>query len=130
MFKLKIVLTAVIVTLLMGCKTTVPVRNFDNQVIAQYGNTPSSAKSVEKAIVRAAVSLGWKTSITSDEEIVATLDIRKHQLVVLITHDDKNFSIRYKDSVNLKYNGQKIHRQYINWVTNLIRSINAQNITG
>jgi hypothetical protein len=113
----------------MGCNSTVPVKNFDNQIITQFGDSTSTVKSVQKSIVRAAVTLGWKTKVTSDNAIVATLDIRKHQLVVLITHDDKSFSIEYRDSTNLKYNGTKIHRQYINWVTNLIRSIHAQNIT-
>lgn len=128
MFKLKIVISTIIVFFLMGCQSTVPIKNFDNQTIAQYDDTLSSKKSVEKSIVRAAVSLGWKTKVISENEVSATLDIRTHQLVVLITHDDKSFSIEYKDSTNLKYNGKKIHRQYINWVTNLIRSIHAQNI--
>jgi len=127
--KFKIALSVIFITVLVGCKSTVPVRNFENQSIAQYSNTPSTNKSVEKSILRAAVSLGWKTKVTSENEVVATLDIRTHQLVVLIKHDDKSFSIEYKDSTNLKYNGHKIHRQYINWVTNLIRSINAQNIS-
>jgi len=128
-FKLKIVISTIIIVFLMGCNSTVPVKNFDNQTIAQYGDATSSVKSVERSIVRAAVTLGWKTKVTSDNAIIATLDIRKHQLVVLITHDDKSFSIEYRDSTNLKYNGTKIHRQYVNWVTNLIRSIHAQNIT-
>jgi len=128
-FKLKIVISVIIIVFLMGCNSTVPVRNFENQTIAQYGNAESTVKSVEKSIVRAAVTLGWKTQVTSDNAILATLDIRKHQLVVLITHDEKSFSIKYQDSINLKYNGTKIHRQYVNWVTNLIRSIHAQNIS-
>jgi len=128
-FKLKIVISTIIIVFLVGCKSTVPVKNFDNQTIAQYGNASNTTQSVERSIVRAAVTLGWKTKVTSENAILATLDIRTHQLVVLITHDDKSFSIEYKDSTNLKYNGTKIHRQYINWVTNLIRSIHAQNIS-
>ncbi len=129
MSKFKITLSTVIIVFLMGCNSTVPIKNFENQSIAQYGEATSTKSSVEKSIVRAAISLGWKTEVKSEKEIIATLDIRKHQLVVVITHDDQNFSVKYKDSTNLKYNGRKIHRQYINWVTNLIRSIHAQNIT-
>ena len=29
----------------------------------------------------------------------------------------------------LKYDGEKIHRQYANWVTNLLRAIDVQNVT-
>lgn len=129
MSNFKIAISTVIIIFLMGCKSTVPIKNFDNQAIAQYGDTTNTKSSVEKSIVRAAITLGWKADVKSHNEIIATLDIRKHQLVVVITHDDKSFSIKYKDSTNLKYNGKKIHRQYINWVTNLIRAIHAQNIT-
>ena len=73
--------------------------------------------------------MGWKTQIKSDTQILATLNIRKHELVVLITHDDKTVSIDYQNSINLKYNGKKIHRQYANWVTNLLRAIDVQNIS-
>ena len=129
MSKFKIALSTVIMVFLIGCKSTVPIKNFENQSIAQYGDSKNTESSVEKSIVRAAVSLGWQAEVKSDNEIIATLNIRTHQLVVVITHDDKSFSVKYKDSTNLKYNGKKIHRQYINWVTNLIRSIHAQNIT-
>ena len=72
--------------------------------------------------------------VKAEGEIIATLDIRKHQLVVLITHDDESLSINYQSSVNLKYKehkykGYKIHRQYANWISNLLRAIDAQNIT-
>lgn len=130
MKKLSSLLLAFVVVTLAGCAKTIPVRNYMDMPIAQYGSEKSTSESVEKAIVRGAVSLGWKTEIQKKGEILATLNIRSHQLVVLITHDDKHFSIQYKDSVNLKYNGTKIHRQYANWLNNLINTINAQNISG
>ena len=115
--------------ILAGCKSTIPVPQYVDQPVAQYGTETSTTKDIERSIIRGATSLGWKTKIKSKGEILATLDIRKHQLVILIKHDDKNLTVNYQSSINLKYDGKKIHRQYANWVTNLLRAIDAQNVT-
>jgi len=130
MNKLTFILLAVIISLVSGCKSTIVMPVYHDQPVANYGDNISSVKHIEKAIVKGALSLGWKTQIKSDTEVLATLNIRKHELVVLITHDDKTVSIDYQSSVNLKYNGVKIHRQYANWVTNLLRAIDVQNLNG
>jgi hypothetical protein len=113
--------------LVAGCKT-IQMPNYNDLPLASYDTNKSTMLSVEKSIIRAAVSLGWKTKKRAEGEIEATLDIRKHNLVVLITYDKETVSINYVDSTNLKYNGSKIHRQYANWITNLLRSINANNL--
>lgn len=130
MKKLYILFIAAMTLVLAGCNTTIPVRDYMNQSIPHYGNTPKTMSNVEKSIVKAAVSLGWQAHVIEQGKVEATLFIRSHKLVVEIIHDDKNYSIAYKDSVNLKYDGQKIHRQYANWVNNLINAINAENISG
>lgn len=129
MKKIYILAISMALVILTGCKSTIPVPQYVDQPVAQYGNTKSSAKDIERSIVRAAASLGWKTKVKSEDEILATLDIRKHQLVILIKHDDKNLTIEYQSSLNLKYDGERIHRQYANWVTNLLRAIDVQNVT-
>ena len=125
--------TGIIVVLLLlivsGCKSTIKMPSYLDQPIATYNGNENTLKGIDNAIIKAAVSLGWRTQIKDDGKIVATLDIRQHQLVVLITHDTKNVSIEYVDSTNLKYDGSKIHRQYANWITNLLRAINANNLT-
>jgi len=128
MNKLTVIVAVLIITLISSCKSTIHMPSYKNQPVATYGDAKSSVKGIEKSIVKAAMSLGWKTQIKSEGEILATLNIRKHQLVVLITHDDKNVSVDYQNSINLKYNGRKIHRQYANWVTNLLRAIDVQNL--
>lgn len=129
MKKVYILALSLVLVVLTGCKSTIPVPQYVDQPVAQYGDTKSTIKDVERSIVRAAASLGWKTKVKSEGEILATLDIRKHQLVVLIKHDDKNLTVEYQSSLNLKYDGEKIHRQYANWVTNLLRAIDVQNVT-
>ena len=129
MKKFYVVVISAVLFVLTGCKSTIPVPQYVDQPVAQYGEVESTTKDIERSIVRAAVSLGWKTKVKSEGEILATLDIRKHQLVILIKHDDKNLTVDYQSSINLKYDGQKIHRQYANWVTNLLRAIDVQNVT-
>tara|TARA_R110000744_G_scaffold1965_6_gene7668 strand:+ start:1132 stop:1524 length:393 start_codon:yes stop_codon:yes gene_type:complete len=124
-----VVVISVVLFVLAGCKSTIPVPQYVDQPVAQYGEEESTTKDIERSIVRAAASLGWKTKVKSKGEILATLDIRKHQLVILIKHDDKNLTVNYQSSTNLKYDGQKIHRQYANWVNNLLRAIDVQNVT-
>jgi len=129
MNKIYLVLVCIALVVLAGCKSTIPVPQYVDQPVAQNGEKISTIKDVERSIIRAATSLGWKTKVKSAGEILATLDIRKHQLVILIKHDDKNLTVAYQSSINLKYDGKKIHRQYANWVTNLLRAIDVQNIT-
>ncbi|MGB2739909.1 MAG: hypothetical protein WBC60_05060 [Cognaticolwellia sp.] len=129
MNKFYILAISVVLVVLTGCKSTIPVPQYIDQPIAQSGEKASTTKDVERSIIRAAASLGWETKIKSESEVLATLNIRKHQLVILIKHDDKNLTVDYQSSINLKYNGKKIHRQYANWVTNLQRAIDVQNVT-
>lgn len=124
----KIILSLATVIFMVGCKTTMIMPEYKNHVVAQYGESKSTIQSLEKSIIKGAVSLGWKAEVIQTGEILATLDIRQHQLVVLITHDDKTVSVDYKDSKKLKYDGRKIHRKYGSWVTNLLRAIDTQNI--
>ena len=128
MKKLIGILTATLLLTLTGCKT-IPMPDYSNQPLASYGGTKNTLQDVEKSIVQAAVSLGWQTKIIEDGKISATLNIRKHQLIVLITYDTESVSVNYVDSENLKYNGESIHRQYANWITNLLRKINANHLT-
>jgi uncharacterized protein YcfL len=129
MKKFYFIVLSLVLMVLTGCKSTIPVPQYVDQPVAHYGNEKSTIEDIERSIIRGAISLGWKTKIKSKGEILATLDIRKHQLVILIKHDDKNLTVTYQSSVNLKYDGKKIHRQYANWVTNLLRAIDAQNVT-
>jgi hypothetical protein len=113
---------------LVGCKKTMLVRDYVGQPFSQYNVDKNTLEHLEGSIVKAAVSLGWTAKKVQPGEIEATLNIRNHQLVVSIVFNEKAYSIHYKDSDNLMYNGKKIHRQYGNWTRNLINAINAFSI--
>jgi hypothetical protein len=43
-----------------------------------------------------------------------------------IKYNTKSYSIEYKDSQGLKYDGTNIHKNYNSWVMNLDNRIRAQ----
>ena len=58
--------------------------------------------------------------------VLGRLALRTHVAVVDIDYTDRTYSIRYKDSTNLDYNGTTIHRNYNGWIENLDKAIKAQ----
>jgi len=80
---------------------------------------------VGKVIEREAFKLGWIVERKRPGRMVASLKLRSHWAVVDITYDASQYSIHYKESEQLEYNGEKIHRNYNNWILNLQRKINA-----
>ena len=81
---------------------------------------------VEKAIVRAGTGLSWQMQPQGPGKIQGTIQQRTHRAVVDISYDTKTFSIKYRDSTNLKYDGASIHKQYNIWIRNLERAITVQ----
>ena len=88
----------------------------------------ATMENIQKAVMRAGLTLGWQISPKGPGQIEGVLNIRKHQAIVNITYDTKAFSITYKDSVNLDYNEERktIHSNYNGWVQNLEKGIRAQ----
>jgi hypothetical protein len=58
--------------------------------------------------------------------MLATLDLRTHHAVVEIAYNAKSYSIAYKESNNLNYDGKSIHRNYNGWIHNLQNAINVE----
>jgi len=58
--------------------------------------------------------------------IVGTLYVREHMAKVEIPYDRNTYSILYRDSNNLDYDGANIHGNYNGWVQNLSNAINAR----
>lgn len=112
-----------VLLLMTACRTT-PVRNVDLAPIpATSVGKPLTMTQVEKAITLAGAELGWTSSIQSPGVILATIKLRDHNAAVNITYSTVNYSIKYKDSTNLKYDGKNIHSKYNGWVENLDKTI-------
>lgn len=118
-------LVGVLLLLLTGCGVA-PIYNVQNSAIQVKSNTTNN--DVYHAIKKAGISLGWIISKVKDGEAKAVLNIRTHQAIVKIVYNNKNYSIIYVSSVNLRYNATKntIHSNYNGWIQNLKRAIDVQ----
>jgi len=118
-----LLLSVAFAALAAGCRIA-PIMNVTDAPVVS--NRPVSPEDVEKAIIRAGATLGWQMKSVQPGLIQGTLNLRSHQAVVDIPFTIKNYSILYKDSVNLDYNGKEIHNNYNGWVQNLDKAIRAQ----
>ena len=123
------VLMLVVAALLLvgqGCRTTAPTLNVTNAPLGTPPGSRLTLEDVSRAIWAAGKRLGWEMQQVRPGELTGTLNVRKHQAVVAITHDTSTFSINYRGSLNLRQHDGEIHRNYNNWVNNLARSIQAE----
>ena len=114
----------VLALLIVGCRGATPVYNVESAPVA--ANKPATTKDVENAIIRAGGTMGWKMVPRGPGKMEGTLELRTHRAVVDIDYDTKKYSIKYKDSANLQYDGTNIHQNYNGWVQNLDKAIRAQ----
>lgn len=121
---LKLVLIAAVVGL-AACRTA-PVYNIDDATIVSSTEQKLTPEQVKKAIIRAGASLGWIMKEEAPGHIVGTLHLRTHMAQVDINYDADSYSINYKNSSNLKYDGANIHSNYNGWIQNLQRNIEVQ----
>ena len=119
---IKVMVLAVMAGAMIGCRTT-PVYNVEQQTIVSNGS--AKLGDVQKAIIAAGASLGWQMKVMKPGHIVGTLYLRDHMAKIDVNYSTENYSITYKDSNNLNYDGTNIHSNYNGWVQNLQRKIDA-----
>lgn len=107
------------VSLSLACKTA-PVHD------VHQANVPPgfSIAEVGEIIEAAASRRGWSVVRESPGHMIASIVVRgRHMASVDITFDQQAFSIRYRDSENLRYDGNRIHRNYNGWIVRLENTI-------
>ena len=111
-----------------GCRTSTVLNIPEQPIVAQSTQKSLTNEDVFKAIQKASIGLGWSIRKVSDGVAEATLLVRAHKAVVTILYSTKDYSIKYKESYNLKYDAetQTIHSNYNGWVTNLNNAIQTQ----
>ena len=115
-----------VLLILSGCSTSRPLYNVhDAAVFTGSGSQPTLDK-VRRAIVTAATGKGWSVKDIDTGHLLATLNLRKHMAQVVIAYSTRSYSITYKDSHTLNYDGTRIHRNYNGWIRNLEIRINRQ----
>lgn len=118
-------IAVVVATLALVACGTQPVHNVTAAPVVSSKADPS-LDDVTKAIVRAGSALGWQMAPTQPGHITGTLYLRTHVAIVDVNYDQKNYSIKYRDSKNLDYDGTNIHKNYNGWIQNLDKGIRTQ----
>lgn len=121
----KVLIALITVAAIAACARNTPVYNVSEVPVAASKPNPSLDE-VGKAIIRAGVTLGWEMKPVKPGQILGTLNLREHMAVVDVNYTPQAYSIQYKDSSNLNYDGQTIHKNYNGWVQNLDKAIRAQ----
>lgn len=123
--KLATTFVILIVSLALFSCRTAPVNNVnDATVVANVKNV--SSEQVRKAIIRAGGGLGWLMKDAGPGKLEGTLKLRSHMAKVDIPYSSQSYSILYKDSANLNYDGNNIHSNYNGWIQNLQKAIQVQ----
>ena len=105
--------------------TSRPVHDVENAPV-NVSSPNYDLSNVTKAIQSAGIGLGWQMKEKTPGHIVGSLYLRSHVAVVDVTYTLDEFSINYKDSTNLNYDGTVIHKNYNSWIQNLTNAINVQ----
>lgn len=112
--------------LVSACARTQPILNIEEEpVITGSGEMPSLLK-VRGAIFTACRDKGWLINPREDGHIIATAHVRRHAAIVDISYTPAAYSITYRDSKVLLYDGQMIHRNYNKWVQLLSERIKLE----
>jgi len=93
-----------------------------------YGYGPQKGVTLAQmraAIESSATGRGWRISNVKPGSFVAkrAWGAGKHNIAVTVSYDPKTFSIRYKDSQAMGYDGRFIHHTYNDMVRELEESI-------
>jgi hypothetical protein len=117
---------AVAAVALSACQAPQAIQNIDGASV-----TPSTAKSLSAAQVRAAIitagtSLGWKVTDAGPGKLEGTLNLRAHTAVVEIPYNASTYSIKHKRTEGLNEGNGTIHRNYNNWVGYLDKAIRTE----
>ena len=111
---------------LAGCRIAPVMDVVDAPVIEPAGGPKLTADQVKLAIQRAGATLGWQIKEVQPYLLEGTLHLRTHMAQVNIPYSAERYSIVYKDSQNLQYDGKNIHSNYNGWVQNLDKAIKVQ----
>ncbi len=125
MLSKKIVVFILLSVFLIGCRTA-PVMNVDNAPFNTATEKMASMTVLTREIIEAGTKLGWQMKKEAPGHILGTLYLREHMVKVDVRYTNKDYSITYKDSSNMKYDGTNIHSNYNGWVQNLSNAINTE----
>jgi hypothetical protein len=114
-------------------RAPVPIVNHENVLVQAPSGRSATADDVKKAIVAAASATGrkWVIAEQAPGHLVATYQVRTHTVSTDIRYSASQFSVAYKDSINMKYGPGSsgagvIHPFYNQWVNEFIQAIRTE----
>jgi hypothetical protein len=128
-----LLLAFVVVAPLVQARSTVPVIERENVSVTTGSGKPVNNEALKRAIIDggAAGARKWEVVPAADgRSLRGTYKVRNHTVVVDIFPGPASYSVKYADSINMKYgveNGSPtIHPFYNKWVDELIESIRVE----
>lgn len=125
--------SALVFTGAVHARDAVPMQQFENVKIITGSGKPVEPEAARKAILDAGDTgkRRWQVAQAPDgKNLIATTSWQDHAITVQIEVSGDTFSVRYADSVNLKYgmmDGKPvIHRNYNRLVADLVNAISGQ----
>ncbi|MFS1523231.1 hypothetical protein ACL7TT_03820 [Microbulbifer sp. 2304DJ12-6] len=115
-----------LIAVTLGACTSYPLLSIQDRVVpSRLDGSPQTRESVTQSIIAGCIVKGWACQEVAPGQILASIDVRKHHAEANINYDHDSYSITYKDSKMLDYNGQQntIHRSYNRWINNLNSAI-------
>jgi hypothetical protein len=95
---LRLVAISVSILFVTGCVSIIPLHNIDDHTIVQE----LSEQQVKEAINSGIEAAGWTVENEAPGKILATYTRRIHTVAVNIRYTEKNYSITYAYSINMK----------------------------
>lgn len=110
-------LAAALFALNAQAKNVEAIGNFDNQTATTGAGQPATVKQIKAALIAGGSPRGWVVKEVAPGQLAATVNVRnKHTVTVDISVAPGLYSIKYRDSTNMNYDGGKINPHYNKWV--------------
>ena len=114
--------------LIVVAACTLPIRKVDSHDYGEGPSTGASMDQIKTTVESVATIRGWKLSNVQAGQFTGTrawggADSNKHNIVVDVVYNADTFSILYKDSKAMTYNGSSIHHTYNDMVLELQEGI-------
>lgn len=108
---------------LSACIVEAPINNINNAPIPAKSGQTLTQEQVADAIYKGCADKGWRPEKLEPGHIVATLNHGKLMAKVDIFYNNQDYSIKYKDSRNMRHSGNLIHKRYNGWIHYLDQAI-------
>jgi len=95
---------------------TQPVYNIADKPVQTATGRSLTLEEVGNILASAARYKRWDVVKVEEGYLQAEIHVRKHFAAIDIRYGPESYSITYRDSQALKYDGAKIHRNYNKWI--------------